>query len=274
MRLAPLMIVFVACQEYELYQPNRGEDPIDTGTAPDTDTEIDTETDTGTPIDTGTPPGVADAPVYANTSDQLFEVEPETGARVLVGSFRLGSQPVSGMVDIAIDLSGRMFGGTSDALYQIDASNASLSKVCDTDLNPYALAFTSDGVLFAGADTEIVSVSLPDCNARPLATSGGYSTSGDLVGLPDGFLYWTVRGTGSDAPDELVRVDPVTGAAFWVGTLTEDRLYGLGYDEGQLYGFSSNGIILRIDPLNATSSIVSVDLSTSWWGATTNPVVW
>ncbi|HHO52378.1 MAG TPA: hypothetical protein ENK18_16285 [Deltaproteobacteria bacterium] len=268
MPLASLILALVACQEYELYQPNKGEDPIDSGTEPDA------EPDTATPVDTGSPAGVADAPVYANTSGQLFEVEPNTGERTLVGDFRLQGQPVQGMVDIAIDLSGRMFGGTSDALYQIDASNATLAKICDTDLNPYALAFTSDGVLFAGADAEIVSVELSSCDTRALATSGGYSTSGDLVGLPDGFLYWTVRGVGTDAPDELVRVDPVTGAAFWVGTLTEDRLYGLGYDEGQLYGFSSNGVILQIDPQDAGSSIVSVDLSTSWWGATTNPVVW
>lgn len=271
MPLASLIAVLVACQEYELYQPNKDGDPIgETGT--ETTPVVDT-----TPTDTGTPtPGVADAPVYANTSGQLFEVEPETGARTLVGNFRYEGQPVEGMVDIAIDLNGRMFGGTFDALYQIDASNGNLAKICDTDLNPYALAFTSDGILFAGADAEIVSVELPSCSRRSLATSGGYTTSGDLVGLPDGFLYWTVRGDGDDAPDELVRVDPTTGGAFWVGTLIEDRLFGLGYDEGegQLYGFSSNGVILQINPSNAASSVLSEDVDTSWWGATTNPVVW
>ena len=208
--------------------------------------------------------------MYANTTDQLFEVDPETGTRVLVGTFNLAGAPVDSMVDIAIDLTGRMYGGTYDALYQIDPTTAALSKICDSDLRPYALAFTSDGVLYAGAGPDIVRVDLVTCASFPLATAGSWETSGDLVGLPDGFLYWTVRGAVSD---ELVRVDPMTGGAFWVGPVVEDRLYGLGYDQGQLYGFSSDGEIVRIDPGDATSQVLSVD-ATAWWGATTNPVVW
>ena len=100
--------------------------------------------------------------------------------------------------------------------------------------------------------------------------SPAYETSGDLVGLPDGYLYWTVLGGTND---ELVRVDPVTGAAFWVGAVAGSRLFGLGYDDGTLYAFSSDGSILSIDPTTAATTVVSSD-TTSWWGATTNPVVW
>lgn len=268
--------LLVACSEYGVgSKPTVPEPTEETEETEETtpDTETGTEpTDTGTePTDTGTIVTVpASAPVYANTSDELFEIDTTTGARTRVGSFRDGGVSVDGMVDIAIDPSGRIYGGTYEALYQIDPLTASLSKICDTDLRPYALAFSSDGVLFAGAGPDIVEVNLVNCATQPLLQGSSYETSGDLVGLPDGYLYWTVLGDNSD---ELVRVDPVTGAAFWVGVVDESQLFGLGYDAGELYGFSSGGAIVRIDPLTAATSVVSSD-GTSWWGATTNPVVW
>ncbi|MEQ1505171.1 MAG: hypothetical protein ABMB14_23260 [Myxococcota bacterium] len=274
-----MYLALVACSDYAIKAPvDPGSDTdtvtVDTATDPDT---TPPPVDTGTPpVDTGTPPvetiPPAEAPVYANTFDELFEIDPITGARTSVGRFQDGGVPVEGMVDIAIDLTGRIYGGTSTALYQIDPLTAAASKICDTDLRPYALAFTSDGVLFAGAGPDVVEVNLSTCGTTPLLTGSAWETSGDLVGLPDGYLYWTVRG---GANDDLVRVDPVTGATFWVGEVGGSSLYGLGYDEdeGALYGFSSDGSIVRIEPLTgATVTLSSVDAS--WWGATTNPVVW
>ncbi len=252
-----LFLALAGCSEYAVYDhADDVEPPLDTAEEVD---EVDE-----TPV--------ADAPVYANTSTELWEVNPETGLKFHRGTFHTaGGAPVEGMVDIAIDLNGRMFGGTYDALYRIDPTNGQVVKVCDTDLRPYALAFTSDGVLFAGAGTEVVSIDLYSCLSTPLANSGGYETSGDLVGLPDGYLYWTVEGASSD---ELVRVDPNSGAATWIGTITAEDLFGLGYDDGQLYGFSKSGEIVRISPVGATSSVTFSDPAISWWGATTNPVVW
>lgn len=254
-----LLFALAGCSEYAVYDHT---DPVD----PPLDEYEDelVEDEDVTPI--------ADAPVYANTSTDLWEVDPETGAKTHHGTFHdVGGAPVEGMVDIAIDLTGRMYGGNFEALYRIDPTNGLAIKVCDTDLRPYALAFTSDGVLFAGAGTEVVSIDLASCMATPLANSGGYETSGDLVGLPDGYLYWTVEGYDSD---ELVRVDPDSGASTWIGTIPATDLFGLGYDEGQLYGFSKGGEIVRISPVGASSTITVSDPGISWWGATTNPVVW
>lgn len=216
------------------------------------------------------PPGAAEEPVYAHTATDLFSIDPDTGAREHIGTFRLGAEDVFGMVDIAIDLTGRMYGGTYDTLYQIDPTSAALSRICDLAVVPYALTFTSEGVLFAGAGHEVVEVDRRTCVTTGLSPAGDYYTSGDLVGLPDGFLYWTVRGTPDD---QLVKVDPVTGATFLVGDVGEARLFGLGYAEGTLLGFSDGGVIVRIDP--ATGATTPLDAGpTEWWGATTNPVKW
>lgn len=272
------LALLAACSEYKLEGP---EPPVELPTEettpvvteptePVVDTTPPIETDTGTFPTDPVPEPVAEAPVYANTSGELFEIDPITGARTRVGAFQERGVAIDGMVDIAIDLTGRIYGGTYDAIYQIDALTAAVSKVCDTDLRPYALAFTSDGALFAGAGSDVVEIDLATCQAHSLLSGSVYETSGDLVGLPDGYLYWTVRGVDSD---ELVRVDPMTGATFWVGTIAEEKLFGLGYTDGELYGFSSLGSIVVIDPATAATTVLSND-GTSWWGATTNPVVW
>jgi hypothetical protein len=271
-----VFLLFAACSEYDLGQVLTVEKEATDETAPTTipPTTPPVDTDTAVPLDTGTGTVTvtvpASAPVYAHTSSTLFVIDPVTGARTAVGDFHLGPAPLAEMVDIAIDLTGRMYGGTYDALYQIDPLTASLSKVCDIDTSPYALAFTSDGALFAGAGPDVVRIDVVTCASTPLATSGSWETSGDLVGLPDGYLYWTVRG---EPLDQLIRVDPVTGATFWVGEVGEEKLFGLGYHEDELYGFSDLGSIVRIDPITAQTTVLSSD-TTRWWGATTNPVLW
>jgi hypothetical protein len=215
---------------------------------------------------------VAEAPVYANTSGTLFEVEPFDGTKSAVGDFHTASgEPVDGMVDIAINLEGELFGGTFDALYQINPVTAEVEKICDTDIEMTALTFTDEGALISGGDDRITEVDTEYCVETVVLDNAPYETSGDLVGLPDGFLYWTVRGENSD---ELVRVDPNTGLHGWIGEIKAEGLFGLGYDDGELYGFSKTGEIVRINPTGAATKLLSADETTPWWGAATNPVVW
>ncbi len=269
-------LLLTACVEYEFGEDNElNDDPEDTGEIP-VDTvpeESESEPEPEEPI--------ADQPVYGHTSGELFVVDPQSGQRTFKGNFRSASgRAVTGFLDIAIDLNGYMFGGTGrgggtdPAIYRIDPQSAIVTKLCDTDIRMPALAFTSEGVLYAGAEREVTRVDLTTCTGSPLFSGSNYETSGDLVGLPDGFLYWTVKGS-SNGRDALVRVDPRTGATHFVGNLQVGDLFGLGYDDGNLYGFGKDGSIVRINPLNAaTTQLVAPSSTISWWGATTNPVLW
>ena len=109
-----------------------------------------------------------------------------------------------------------------------------------------------------------------NCSTTALIENPMFETSGDLVGRPDGYLYWTVIGEDSD---QLVRLDPNSGLFAPVGSLGYDQLYGLGYDEGELFGFFCEWSIVAIAPDSAVTPLRSSG-SSSWWGATTNPVVW
>ena len=102
----------------------------------------------------------------------------------------------------------------------------------------------------------------------PLVARGEYSTSGDIIGLPDGMLYWTV--TGGDA---LVQVDPADGTTRRRGNIGISGIYGLGYAYGELLGFVSSGRVVVIDESSGDTED-NAPLSGSWWGATTNPVLW
>jgi hypothetical protein len=266
-----------SCTEYAFSDKTPSE-TFDTGsmspgTTPDTAPTTPDTTPT-TPPYTDPPFGgvpIAEAPVYANTRDTLYEVVPDSGDTIPIGRFASASgAAVDTMVDIAIDPSGRMYGGSGETLYRIDPTTAAVRAACTVDVAMTALASDDDGFLYAGGGNRIERIDPDTCAQTTLVSHPVYQTSGDLVGLPDGFLYWTIIGSSSD---ELVKVSPRSGSTELIGRVGADRLYGLGYSEGSLYGFSEDREIVRIDPATGSTSLL-VPTSLEWWGATTNPVAW
>lgn len=273
MRLILVTGFLTGCSEYDL--SSKQEDPVpevpeDTGT-PTNDTGEDTDTDE--PVDTGTvvvpdTGEVATEAVYINTSSTLFSYDPATGRATRIGDFVEGSRPIDGgMTDIAIDLGGIMYAGSYTSLYRVNPTTAECTFVASLDDEMTGLTFVSDGRL-VGAGSAVSFVDTRTGALTPLVREGEFNTSGDIVGLPDGMLYWTV--TGGDA---LVQVDPNTGTARRRGTIGVTGIYGLGYAYGELLGFTSGGRVLVMDETNGRPSD-NETLSGTWWGATTNPVLW
>lgn len=250
---------------------------------------------TPTPV-TPESPAIAEFPIYAHTDEYLFEVEPLTGMRSALGSFGLDNELHGGMTDIAIDNQGRMYGGTQKGhLFRIDAVTAQAEWVCQmgTERQMYALAFTpgDDPQLVAsGSDGSILIVDTDNCASDVVLTSNEFDTAGDLVGLPDGYLYWTVEGEEPYEYDEnrLVRIDPDSWFTQELGIIPVGKLYGLGYHDGQLFGFSGDvassgqeSRIVVLEPPSVGNSDYLIPTTTlwednelMWWGATTNPVAW
>lgn len=230
---------------------------------------------------------VAEAPVYANTSGELFEVEPDTGLRTSIGIFRdsLTGAPVEGFFDIAIDNQGGVYGGTDDGIFRIDPETAEVEKLCDTAdrewgsfTRPLGMAFTPDDRLLLAGETKISHLNLGSCQEINVVANTGYATSGDIVNLPDGYVYWTVEET--DHEDKLIRIDPADWSLSYVGLIGFGKLYGIGYADGQLFGFSRYGDTVAIavnEPLQGgyiPTVALRNDEGFSWYGATTNPVAW
>jgi hypothetical protein len=267
----PICLVIAGCSDYDLSK--KKDDPLpaedtDTGSPPvDTAPPADTADSGagGTVTDTGV---VATEPVYINTSDTLFSYDPTTGRSTRIGAFLEGGRAVSGgMTDIAIDLSGHMFGVSFATLYRIDPTTAECTRVAAVDDQLTGLTFVSDGRL-VGAGEAVSFVDTRTGALTPLVPTGEYSTSGDIVGLPDGMLYWTVTGG-----DVLIQVDPNSGDTRRRGSIGVSSVFGLGYAYGDLIGFTSGGRTLVIDDASGRVSD-NAALSGTWWGATTNPVLW
>ncbi len=210
---------------------------------------------------------VATEKVYVNDASKLYKWDPAANQLAALGSF--GSS-VSGMTDIAIDSNGTMIGCDGDKnLYVINPTNAAVRKLATMANDANGLTFLPDGRLVAsGAGVWAIDRTNGQVT-ETIVTAGRFDTSGDIIGLPDGKLYWVVRGTSGD---QLVRIDPSSGSTTLVGSLSLARIWGVGYANGSLYGFGSDSVI-TVDPATAQTSLTR-SLSGAWWGATTNPVTW
>ena len=72
-------------------------------------------------------------------------------------------------------------------------------------------------------------------------------SSGDIVSVKDGPTYLTTRGTGCNATDCLLLVDPKTGSMIKnEGAVGFSSVFGLAFWAGTIYGFSSNGKLFSV----------------------------
>jgi hypothetical protein len=274
LRLLLFSVVFVcACSDYMVHKQQDGENAgeeesivVDTGTEEPIPSEPE---DTGLSSDTGesnieTP----DEPVYLHTGSTLYAWDPLDGQLQLIGDFWMtGAELSDGITDIAIDDLGRFYGVGAETLYGINGHTAEVWEIADLSLPMFGLTCTSDGRLVGGGDG-LYEVDVVTGEVTTIVPEGRFETSGDLVGLPDGLLYWAVR-----EGDGLVVVDPNSGATSTRGEIGVERIFGLGYAHGALYGFTDAGIVLEINA--STGAVISShSLPGTWWGATTNPVVW
>lgn len=283
MRFVSLLALFtVACNDYDLQTTGdkRNEADTDTGefvpTTDTSDTSVDTDTgsvviDDSGPEDSAPPddPEVATESMYLNTGSALYSYDPATNTASIIGNFSSGGSRVTDMTDIAIDLNGYMYGVAYDVLYQITPATADVRRVAALDAQYNALTFVSTGALVGAAANQVVSIDTSTGRTTRIGGSG-YTSSGDIIGLPDGYLYWSTEGGGSD---DLVRIDPNSGAATKLGSIGESGVYALGFADGVLYGFLSAGEVFQISSTSGRGS-GNQRLSGTWWGATTNPVLW
>jgi len=307
MRNVLLILFLCACSDYVVTKRSSDEEPADEVVAEDTalpppattseDTAAPEDTadsginedppedtapaeDTAPPEDTAAPEDTGDdsvdapvEPVYVHTADTLYSWEPATGHLTLVGDFNASAGGLFGdsITDIAIDSVGNFYGVSFSTLYGIDPSTAAVWDIAPLDMSLVGLAATSDGRLI-GAGDGLYEIDTTTGETSVLVEEGLYNTSGDIVGLPDSLLYWLVQSV-DDSGDDLVVVDPDSGSTSFRGRIGVSALFGVGYAEGSLFGFSEAGEVVEIDP--STGEAVSVSpLPGTWWGATTNPVLW
>ena len=266
-----LLLFVTSCTDYDLRAKEKeraAPDPEDTGEPEVDDSAAEEDTgDTAHGEDTVDPPDdtapVATESVYLNTADTLYSYDPITNVATRIGTFGVSED----ITDIAIDLNGSMYGCSFSTLYSINPVTARAARIAAVADDLVGLTFVSDGRL-VGAGGLVSFVDTGTGRLTTLVSSGQYTTSGDIIGLPDGQLYWTVQGG-----DQLIRIDPNSGDTTRMGNINVSSIFALGYANGDLYGFTSAGRRVVIDETNGRATDNDA-LGGVWWGATTNPVLW
>jgi HYDIN/CFA65/VesB family protein len=209
----------------------------------------------------------ADAPVYIHTADTLYSYDPATNGANLIGTF---SNISSDMTDIAIDLMGHLYGITLDGtIWTIDPHTAQANRLFALQNTGVGLTCLSNGQLVVGSDRLSIVDPMSGTVVRDIVGPNRFVTSGDVIALPDGQLYWSVE-RGSD---RVIRVDPQSGATTQLSLIGATDVYGLGYANGQFLGFSNEGSAILLD--SQTGAMTRMQSLPGYWnGATTNPVRW
>jgi hypothetical protein len=168
-----------------------------------------------------------------NTSNQLMQITPSTGAAALVGTGSIPNPATTGAL-------------TNGSYFGIDAAMGILSSI-DTSGATTPVGPTSAAVLLAGCTLD--------------ASLTGSAT----------VLYYTIGYSGesctSPMPDTLYQIDPTSGTTTTIGPVT---ISGSGVNVfvgstsvgGTLYGFTSDGKEYSIDPTTGVATFMTNITST------------
>jgi hypothetical protein len=175
----------------------------------------------------------------------------------------LSQLPGGGIYLDVARIGARLFACDGGAIYELDpASGLVLGTVAQSSAN--SLGGASDGFLYS-ADTFLYRISADTGSIETLAALPyGHVSSGDVAILGGHAFVTTTSACGFDS---LVDVDLATGASFSVGKIPTPCVYGLIAVNGELFGFSCEGHIARVDPTTADSVIIAT-ASPKAYGAT------
>jgi sugar lactone lactonase YvrE len=238
--------------------------------------------------------------LYAHDQTRLFSLDAlklKSGKPnlVVVGNFSFApSIPANerSVNDIAMTADGKLYAVTKTFLYEVDPKTAALTKVAEvrdkqqgTPPPMVSLTFEASGRLLASdMDGALLRIHTSGANMGLVEEIGSYGqgqgSSGDLVAIRDGTLYGaSQKGLGaSKENNNLIRVDPSTGAAARIGPIGHGYVWGLAYWAGVIYGFTSErnnrGKLLRIDPQTGKGTLLleAPYYPYQFWGAAVTPL--
>jgi hypothetical protein len=226
--------------------------------------------------------------VYAHSGSDLFRVDPVTLDVTRVGILRImgptGVRYLNDVTDIAVDRARRIVGITYRQLLEIDGATGEckpiaplpngerfngLSWIRAAEGQPETLVATSylGGVFRIDPTTGMAS--------EIGNLGGGQQSSGDLVSVQGYGTLLTIKSAGN-GNDRLARLDPATGTATVIGDVGFAKVWGLGFWKNKVFGFTSTGGFILIDPRTGAGMLVQNYPAFPFFGAgvtTSVPVV-
>ena len=198
--------------------------------------------------------------MYAHSDHVLYSIDLGAKSLITVGDFNAPGNDV--ITDLAVAPDGTIYTISNTTLYTASASDGHVTKVGSLSTcgqQGVALTTTSDGRIwvgdYKGAICQIDISGATPVVKPPVQMQGGYALSGDVVGVDNGTVFGSAyKLTQSSTQDDniLVTVDVDTGAVTPIGATGFPKLFGVAFQENQVFGFTHDG----------TGRVVTIDTST------------
>jgi len=160
--------------------------------------------------------------------------------------------------DIALAPDRQLYGVSREGLFRLDDAGPSLERIGDSD-SWVALDVGPDGRLYAAGENErVVAIDLETLDSEVVATlPAPFVASGDIA-FVEGRMLITVTDRPSSRSDDtrLAEVDLMTGAARVLGRTGQPCIWALAAFGPQLFGFTCDGSLLRVDPFTGGADLV------------------
>jgi hypothetical protein len=216
------------------------------------------------------------ATMFVHTPDTLYTIDDQSFDLVLVGGF--GLTQADNITDLAITPEGRVFGISTDKLFEIDRGTGVATYLADVPgVANVGMTFLNDGTLLA--TDKAGGVRRIDPNSGEVAEignfGGGYETAGDLVAVADGTMFAIADDgpNGDEATNNvLLTVDTATGLATPVGQIGYGQVFGVAVANNAVYAFTEPGEVIEIDPGTGSGQLVRSH-DQLFWGAGVTPLV-
>ncbi|HEY9848183.1 MAG TPA: Calx-beta domain-containing protein [Leptolyngbyaceae cyanobacterium] len=157
--------------------------------------------------------------------------------------------------DIALSNNGQLFGITGSQLYRINPGSGSSSLIGNFGISESlnALEFASNNVLYGAGGSSLYTIDVNTGAASLVANLGSeFSSSGDLVfDAVNNRFFATSIGTTSDSLYSVT----LAGQATKIGDIGFNNVYGLSFENRTLFGFTSNGLRIAINPATGAGTI-------------------
>lgn len=244
--------------------------------------ENDTVDAPGTQPDSPATPAMSR--VYGHSGDRLYRLDPMTLAPTEIGAM---TGLDAGLLDLAVDKNDRLVGITRLKLYSLSATTGAATLI--RDLSASAQNFTSlsyvpgaamsdpDMLISANDQGNVYRIDETNGNAVLLGNYGMHNSmqvvsSGDIFGVR-GFGVFATVDVGTGTMDYLARIDTTTWKATPLPNPTGyDKIFGLGFWGGKIYGFVDDGFdagtgkLIEINPTTGTATMLNSS-GVRWFGA-------
>jgi len=166
------------------------------------------------------------------------------------------------MTDLAMTADGVLFGVDYSSLYRIDVLSGAATAIARLIGSVNALTAAPDGLLYyTGSSGQVYAVD-PASGVSHAVGNMGFPSAGDLEFDPAGNLFM------SAISGELRMLPAGGGAMKVIGQMGYSDVYGLSFQDGVLFGITSGGKLLTINPQSgATQLLASTQIPA--FGATT-----